>query len=87
MFDVNVGECRAEAQPSFNHPPPVQRGFSARELEVVRLIAAGATSAEIAEQLSISFHTVKNHRKNILRKAGCRNSGHLVALCIAQRLL
>ena len=37
---------------------------------------------EIAEQLNISIHTVKNHRKNMLRKAGCKNSGQLITRCL-----
>lgn len=57
--------------------------FSTRELQVLTQIAAGATSVEIAEQLNISVHTVKNHRKNILRKANCRNSGQLITHCLA----
>lgn len=62
-------------------PEPIS--FSARELAIIARIAAGATSADIAEQLHISVHTVKNHRKNILRKAGCRNSGQLITRCTA----
>ena len=57
--------------------------FSARERQVLALVAGGATSIEIAEQLNISVHTVKNHRKNLLRKAGCRNSGQLITKCSA----
>ncbi|QKX17091.1 helix-turn-helix transcriptional regulator [Microbulbifer sp. YPW1] len=62
---------------------PAKKIFSARELQVLTQIAAGATSVEIAEQLNISVHTVKNHRKNILRKADCRNSGQLITHCLA----
>ncbi|WP_406828796.1 response regulator transcription factor [Microbulbifer sp. ARAS458-1] len=61
--------------------------FSRRERQVLEQVAAGATSAEIAERLHISIHTVKNHRKSILRKAGCRNSGQLVSRCAALGLI
>ncbi|WP_160151444.1 response regulator transcription factor [Microbulbifer sp. ALW1] len=61
--------------------------FSRREKEVLALIAVGATSGDIADRLSISTHTVKNHRKNILRKAGCRNSGQLIAKCVARNIV
>ena len=57
--------------------------FSARERQVLSLVAGGATSVEIAALLNISVHTVKNHRKNLLRKAGCRNSGQLITKCSA----
>lgn len=48
-------------------------GLSSREIEVLRLIARGATNREIAEQLVISEGTVKNHMSNILGRLGLRD--------------
>jgi two-component system response regulator DegU len=42
--------------------------LSARELEILQLIAAGQSNRQIADQLYLSLHTVKNHVHNILRK-------------------
>jgi len=39
-----------------------------RELDVLRLIAGGLPNREIAQRLSLSFHTVKNHVQNIFKK-------------------
>ena len=48
-------------------------GLSERELEVVRLIGAGATNPEIARHLHVSASTVRSHLENILRKFGTRS--------------
>ena len=44
-----------------------------RELEILRLVAAGRSNADIAAELVISALTVKNHVSNILAKLGIRN--------------
>jgi DNA-binding CsgD family transcriptional regulator len=48
-------------------------GLSRRELEVMRLVAAGRTNREIAGQLYLSVRTVDMHVRNILGKLGCRS--------------
>lgn len=51
--------------------------LSPRELEVVRMIAAGASNREIAGRLSITEGTVKNHVSSALRKLGLRDRTQL----------
>ena len=50
-----------------------------RETEVLKLIARENTTAEIAEKLFISTHTVESHRKNLLSKLGKKNTAGLAA--------
>jgi DNA-binding CsgD family transcriptional regulator len=52
--------------------PPVA-GLTPRELDVLRLVAAGMSNGEIAEQLYLSRNTVKVHVANILAKIGVHN--------------
>jgi DNA-binding NarL/FixJ family response regulator len=54
-------------------PSPHAGDLTGREVEVLRLIATGATNREIAEQLVISEGTVKNHISNILSRLGLRD--------------
>jgi DNA-binding NarL/FixJ family response regulator len=53
--------------------------LSPRELEVLALMAEGATNAEIAQRLFIAKSTVQSHVKSILRKLGVRNRTEAVA--------
>lgn len=48
------------------------------EIEIVRLIADGLTTKEIAVRKNISFHTVNTHRKNIFRKMQVSNASELI---------
>jgi DNA-binding CsgD family transcriptional regulator len=47
--------------------------LTARELEILSLVAAGETTSAIAEQLGISQATVKTHLTHVYRKTGARN--------------
>jgi DNA-binding NarL/FixJ family response regulator len=52
------------------------------EIEIVRLIAQGLTTKEIASKKFLSFHTVMTHRKNILRKVGVSNASELIMYAV-----
>jgi DNA-binding NarL/FixJ family response regulator len=58
-----------------------------RELEVVKLIAEGMTSDEIARELFISKKTVDRHRANVLEKLGVRNRVELTRYAIRRGLV
>jgi two-component system nitrate/nitrite response regulator NarL len=57
-----------------------------REKEILKEIARGATSKEIASQLQISFRTVQTHRSNIMEKLQLRSTAALVKYAIEQGL-
>lgn len=61
--------------------------FSARETEIIRYIAKGMTSNQIAEALFLSAETVRNHRKNIMRKAGCTFSAALTRVALKEGII
>ncbi|MHC1778008.1 MAG: response regulator transcription factor [Lentimicrobium sp.] len=61
--------------------------FSDREFSIIRLIAAGLGSEEIAQKLFLSTHTVNTHRRNILKKTGKSTIPDLIYDLIERGLL
>lgn len=53
-----------------------------RETQVIELIAKGLSNKEIAEFCCLSEHTVKAHRRNLIRKFNLRSSSELIAMSI-----
>jgi DNA-binding NarL/FixJ family response regulator len=58
-----------------------------REIEIIKLLAQGLGTNEIAEKLFISKHTVSTHRKNILNKTGVNNTTQLVQFAHENNLI
>ncbi|OWQ83820.1 hypothetical protein CDN99_25480 [Roseateles aquatilis] len=54
--------------------------LTARERQVLRLVAAGLPSSAIAGELMLSVHTVRVHRVNLLRKLQVRNSAEMMLI-------
>jgi len=69
------------------HDEEAVEKLSARELEVLRLIALGHTNAEIAELLELSMRTVESHRAHVQAKSGHSTRAELVALALHAGLL
>jgi PAS domain S-box-containing protein len=71
-----------------SEPPKEQPGvLSARELEIVRMVAFGSTGPEIADELQISHNTVRTHVRNAMSKLDARSRAHLVAKTIGDGLV
>jgi two-component system, NarL family, response regulator NreC len=69
---------------------PRRRGsgaLSQRERQVVRLIAEGYRTREIAQQLSLSHKTIEKHRTNLMRKLGLKTAPAVAAYAIAHGYL
>jgi DNA-binding NarL/FixJ family response regulator len=50
-------------------------GITSREVDVLALVAAGATNRQVAERLCVSQRTVDKHVERLLQKAHCSRSG------------
>jgi LuxR family maltose regulon positive regulatory protein len=68
-------------------PQPLIEPLSDRELEVLQLMATGASNQNIAEALVIAVNTVKRHARNIFDKLGVENRTQAVARARALGLL
>lgn len=70
----------ARLSKSASPAPSASSDLTPRELEVLNLIATGATDKEIATELSLSQHTVKSHVRSILSKLHAINRRHAADL-------
>jgi len=75
LTDRNVSTTEAE------------KHLTAREVEIIRLIADGFTNLEIADKLFLSVVTIDTHRKNMLAKLKVKNTASLVKYAADHKLL
>jgi DNA-binding NarL/FixJ family response regulator len=61
--------------------------LTARELEVLKLIAEGMTNGEISDKLFTSKRTIETHRQNIIAKTQAKNTAALIKLAVSRGLI
>jgi ATP/maltotriose-dependent transcriptional regulator MalT len=71
----------------YNPRPPTPAGLTAREIEVLRVVAAGSTNREIAEALVLSEKTVARHLSNIFAKLGVSSRSAATAYAYEHHLV
>jgi DNA-binding NarL/FixJ family response regulator len=64
------------------HPIEEPKSLTNSEIEIVKMIASGLTTKEIALKKNISHHTVSTHRKNIFRKLEVTSASELIICAI-----
>jgi DNA-binding NarL/FixJ family response regulator len=68
-------------------PPAAVAGLSPREVAVLRLVAAGRSTREIAAALSVSLRTAERHVTTLYGKIGARNRADATAFAFRHGLL
>jgi DNA-binding CsgD family transcriptional regulator len=66
--------------------PPRSR-LTAREREIVQLLAEGKSSKEVANKLKISVKTAETHRANIMRRLECHSVTELVRYAVRNHII
>jgi DNA-binding NarL/FixJ family response regulator len=65
----------------------VQVQLTPREIEVLKLVADGASGKEVAEKLGIAFRTARSHRSNLMEKLDLHDTAGLVRYAIRTGLI
>ena len=86
---LQIADCRLEPKQSaiYNLQSAMTEALTTRELEVVRLMAEGASNRTIAERLTLSVGTVKRYANNIFSKLDVQSRTQAIAKARALRLL
>ncbi|MBU1677790.1 MAG: response regulator transcription factor [Bacteroidetes bacterium] len=60
--------------------------LSNREMEILKCISFGMSTRAISKKLSLSYHTLTNHRKSICVKEGANNTADLILFCLKHKI-
>jgi two-component system nitrate/nitrite response regulator NarL len=83
---LTSGEAPQQGQ-AIAQPATTTEKLSARESQILALVASGYSNQEIADELSIAHNTVKNHLRNILSKLSVKNRAQAAAYAVSHGLV
>jgi DNA-binding NarL/FixJ family response regulator len=86
VADVVVQECLRGATSAGSVPASAIDRLSEREREILKLIAEGRSTKEVAFALSVSVKTVETHRRNLMEKLGVDSVAGLTSFAVAEGL-
>lgn len=84
ILDIVMGQQEPEVEAEVDCEPT---DLSPREYEVLQLITKGFKTADIADQLHVSVHTINSHRKNILKKLKLKSPAELIVYAMETGLV
>jgi len=70
------------ANPTAAPPPVATTTLTARELEVLKLVAQGYANKQVADRMNLSIKTIEKHRSSMMKKLNLRNTVMLVSYAI-----
>ncbi len=84
--DLIINKLKNLSKQAENNNTASNEKLTDREKDVLKLLLRGLSNKEVAEQLSISPHTVVTHRKNIIEKTGIRSLSGLAVYAILNNI-
>jgi DNA-binding NarL/FixJ family response regulator len=88
ILRVSSGRSYYDLIQTYSDTEEVERyKLSEREIQVIKLLAEGLNSQQISDKLFIAEHTVKTHRKNILKKLNLHNTSQLFQFAINNQII
>jgi len=85
--DDNKQNIVSHISTNYYYPNPEEALLTKRETEILKWMAEGLSSKQIADKFKLSFNTVMNHRKNILRKTNTKNVAELIKHAIMNGII
>jgi len=87
LCESSLHELASDTDESLSQAMAVKRALGQRETQVLRLVAVGRSSKQIARNLDISPSTVEVHRRNIMRKLGLHKAADLTRFAIRHQMI
>jgi DNA-binding NarL/FixJ family response regulator len=85
--DEMILETFLHGRSSSIHLPATRDMLTARQREILQLLAEGKTSKEVAGILNLSTKTVDTHRANLMKRLGCHSVGELVRYSVRNNII
>lgn len=86
-FNVNTSKGFFDPEACDDADSQFSDDLTEREKEIVLRLSRGLNAEQIAKELNLSPHTIKTHRRNVLKKSGCTNTTELVAKCLTSGII
>ena len=77
-FSSDILNVLLDGKSNYRNAHPLSGKLTPAELEIIKYIAQGFTTKEIATQKKLSYHTINTHRKNIFRKLNINSISELI---------
>ena len=86
-YNVDISSGKFDLEGYEQNGKDLAKKLSNREKQIIVGFSRGLNAMEIAGELNLSHHTIKTHRKNILKKGNCSNTTELVAKCLSSGII